>query len=114
MNKLIKSFEWATNGIRTTWREEMNFRIELLVAFGVIMLGIYLNFLIIEWIIILGCIGAVLAAEMINTAIEDLCDRIEPAHDPVIGKIKDTMGGFVLLVATTSTMIGLIVFSNYF
>ncbi len=101
------------HGIRSTWREETNFRIELLSGFGIIMLATYLHFSKLEWIIILACIGAVLASEMVNTAIEDLCDRVESSFDPVIGKIKDVMGGFVLLVSITSAIIGLIIFSNY-
>lgn len=114
MNKLIKSFDWATNGISTAWCEEANFRIEALAGFGVVMLGIYLGFSQLEWVIIIGCIGFVLSAEMVNTAVEDLCDRIEPSHDPVIGKVKDIMSGFVLIVSLTALIIGLVVFSNYF
>lgn len=113
MKKLIKSLQWAVSGIATTWKEEVNFRIELLFGFGVLMLAKYLNFTVIEWIIIVGCIGAVLGAEMLNTAVEDLCDRVESAHDPKIGKVKDVMGGFVLIVAITAATIGLMVFLNH-
>lgn len=112
--KLYKSFQWAMNGIYTTWHEEVNFRIELVLGFGVIMLGKYLHFTKLEWIIVVGCIGAVLAAEMINTAIEDLCNRVELKYDPAIGKIKDVMGGFVLTIVSMATIIGILVFSNYF
>lgn len=31
----------------------------------------------------------VLAAELLNTAIEKLCDRLHPARDPGIGLVKD-------------------------
>jgi len=102
------------NGIRMAWREEVNFRIESLIALGVIMSGIYLHFSMPEWIIIIGCITAVLAAEMVNTAVEDLCNKVEPNTDPVIGKIKDIMGGFVFIVVIGATSIGIIVFYNYF
>lgn len=114
MQKVIKSFGWATNGIRTTWREEVNFRIEVLCAFGVVVAGAYLNFSKLEWAFIVGCITAVLAAEMVNTAIEDLCNKVEPNTDPVIGKIKDVMGGFVLIVVVGAVIIGAMVFSNHF
>ena len=114
MSKLVKSFSWAMNGIRTVWREEVNFRIELIVGLGVVMLAYRLNFSLLEWIFIVGCIGAVIAAEMINTAFEDLCDKVEPKVNPAIGKIKDIMGGFVLIVSVTAVIIGLIIFSNYF
>lgn len=114
MQRIIKSFGWAMNGIRTAWLEEVNFRIELLFAFGVAILGIYLGFSILEWIIIIGCITIVLAAEMINTAIEDLCNKVEPNTDPMIGKIKDIMGGFVFIVVLGVVIIGVMVFFPYF
>lgn len=113
MQKLIESFKWAMNGIRAVWREEVNFRIELGIAVLVVLFGIYADFLVLEWMIIIACIGAVLSAEILNTAIEDLCNKVEPNTDPVIGKIKDTMGGFVLVVCLTSAIIGIIIFSNY-
>lgn len=113
MDKLIKSFGWAINGLRTVWREEVNFRIESSIAFLVLIAAYYLNFSLLEWIFIIGCIGAVLAAEMLNTAVEDLCNKVEPNTDPIIGKIKDVMGGFVLVVSVVALMIGLIIFYHY-
>ncbi len=113
MRRLIKSFGWAMNGLSTVWREEVNFRIEALVALAAIVLGAWLKFSSLEWIILSLCIVAVLASEMVNTAIEDLCDRVEPAHDPVIGKIKDIMAGFVLLVSIGALIIGVILFARY-
>jgi len=35
----------------------------------------------------------VLAVETLNTAIEMLCDFVEPEHNPKIGKIKDVAAG---------------------
>src|SRR3989344_4735772 len=106
MNKLIKSFGWAMNGVLTVWREEVNFRIELCIGVVAVAFGFYFKLEIIEWVIIVGCVIAVLAAEIVNTAIEDLCNKVEPNTDSVIGKIKDTMGGFVFIVALGSAIIG--------
>lgn len=114
MNKLVKSFGWAMNGLRVVWREEKNFRIEAGIATTVVIFGVRLNFLLAEWIVVAGCIGAVLSAEMLNTAVEDLCNKIEPHADPMIKKIKDIMAGFVLLVCGVSVAVGLAIFSRYF
>jgi len=101
------------SGIRTVWQEEVNFRIETVVAFLVIVGGIYLQFTKLEWAFIIISICAVLSAEIVNTAVEDLCNKIEPNTDPIIGKIKDMMGGVVLLVCVTSVIIGVMVFTNH-
>lgn len=113
MNKIIKSFGWAMNGVLTTWREEVNFRVEIFIGIIVIALGFYFDLALLEWAVIVGCIVSVLAAEMLNTAVEDLCNKVEPNLDPVIGKIKDTMGGFVFTVATGAAIVGILIFSQY-
>ncbi len=113
MKKLIKSFKWAINGIRTVWREETNFRIEVAVATIVVALGIWLQFSSLEWIVLVFCIVAILSAEMLNTAVEDLCDRVEHAYDPLIGKVKDIMAGFVFIVSCGALITGWMLFSGY-
>ena len=106
MHKFIKSFLWAINGLRTVWQEE--------VALVIALFAMWLRFSALEWILLFMCIAGVLAAEIINTAIEDLCDRVEYSHDPIIGKIKDTMAGFVLIVALFAVIVGLILFTGHF
>ena len=114
MNKLITSFGWAMNGLRTVWREELSFRIELVIGLIVVVGAGVLRFSIIEWIVLLGCVGAVLSAEIVNTAVEDLCNKIEPNFDPVIGKIKDTMAGLVLFVVVIAVVVGLLLVAHHF
>lgn len=113
MYNLISSFRCAINGIQTVWREERNFRVETLLAVAVLCGATVLDFALRDWIIIVACVGAVLGAETVNTAIELLCDKVEPKSDPLIGKVKDMMGGFVFLVAVAAGIIGVLVFSMY-
>ena len=113
MKKLIQSFGFAVNGIVAVWREERNFRIEVTMAGVVSAFGIYLEFTKLEWAIILVCIAAVLAAEILNTAVEELCNKIEPNINPIIGKIKDMTAGLVLIVSLFSVVIGVMVFTNH-
>lgn len=49
--------------------------------------------------------------EIVNTAIEDICNKIEPNQNPVIGKIKDTMAGYVLVSSVAALIAGIILFS---
>mgnify|MGYP001558541071 CR=1 FL=1 len=109
MTPVIKSFGWAMHGLATVWREERNFRIQTILGVVVVAIGAYLHFSFLEWIIIIGCIASVLSAEIVNTAVEDLCNKIEPNTDPVIGKIKDIMAGFVFVVCLGATVVGAIV-----
>ena len=49
------------------------------------------------WGIFLLIIGATLAAELFNTSLEYLCDRLHPDYDPQIGKVKDCAAAAVLI-----------------
>lgn len=41
-----------------------------------------------EWIVIILCIGVVIAAELFNTAIEKLVDLVSPERHPIAGQVK--------------------------
>ncbi len=108
--RFIKSFGWAANGFRTVLREEFNFRVQAVVAVLVIALGFVRGLSSLEWVAIVFAVALVLMAEIVNTAVEDICNKIEPNQDPAIGRIKDMMAGYVLLSSVAAVTIGLIIF----
>jgi diacylglycerol kinase (ATP) len=55
----------------------------------------------------------VLAAEIFNTAIEKVCDIIQPEFDKRIGFIKDISAGAVLLMAIVAVVVGILVYWKY-
>jgi diacylglycerol kinase len=112
--KTIKSFGWAMNGLRTVWREELNFRIECFIAILILFVAFFFHFSFAELIAIIVAVIFVISAEVVNTAIEDVCNKIEPNQDAVIGKIKDTMAGFVLVISFGAAVIGLTVLAHHF
>jgi diacylglycerol kinase len=108
--KLIKSFGYAWNGIKTTFTSQTNFKIHLLAAIITIVLGFVLNIAAIEWVIIIFCIALVLTMEMINTAVEKLCDVVHKDTHPIIKMVKDIAAGAVLVVAANSLIVGGVIF----
>ena len=54
------------------------------------------------WAIIILIIGIVLAAELINTALESLIDRLHPEMHPMIGRAKDCAAGAVLILSISA------------
>ena len=80
------------------------------VIIAVIVLGITRT----EWIMVVMCIGTVIAAELFNTAIEKLVDLVSPERHPVAGRVKDIAAGAVLICAVAAAIIGLIIFIPYF
>ena len=78
-----------------------------------VIAGFLLEITRIDWMIVILCIGVVIAAELFNTAIEKLVDLVSPQQHPVAGQVKDIAAGAVLVCAATAAIIGLIVFIPY-
>ena len=55
----------------------------------------------------------VLIAEIINTAIEKICDFIEPNFNEKIGLIKDLAAASVVTATLLSLITGVLVYSKY-
>ena len=112
--RLIRSFGFAFKGLFRIWRREPNARIHLIAAVGVIASGIYFHLSSQEWISIVIAIGLVFSAELFNTALETLADRVSPEFDPEIGRVKDFAAAAVLVVSITAMLIGAWVFLPHF
>ncbi|MDR9399232.1 diacylglycerol kinase family protein [Salibacter sp.] len=106
----IRSFSFAIQGIKTLFREEDNAKVHVLTAVIVIIGGFYFDISHVEWMLIAIAIGFVLVTEIVNTALENICDYLTEETDPLIKRIKDLSAGAVLISALTAIVIGLIVF----
>ena len=49
--------------------------------------------------------AAILAAELLNTAIETLADRVEPELDPFIGRAKDLGAAAVFILSVAAILL---------
>ncbi len=106
---LLKSFQFAINGIRSTWKRERNFRIHCWISAVVLMLSIWLQLDPVQWCMILFCIGSVFSMELINTSIESMVDLVSPEHSELARIAKDSSAGAVLCVTIMSVIVGCIV-----
>lgn len=102
--------KFALEGVVQFFKSERNGQIEGVIAVIVIAAGFYFNIDRLEWIAVLLCIGGVLTAEALNTAIEKLCDVISQERDARIKLVKDISAGAVLLMSIASSIIGLKIF----
>ena len=109
-NTRLQSFRYAFRGIGSLIRTETNARIHLVATFAVVALGLLLGISRIEWLAIILAITAVWSSEAFNSAIESVCDAISSEHHPMIERAKDIAAAAVLLTATGSALVGLIVF----
>jgi diacylglycerol kinase len=107
---VIQSFKVAFEGLRDALLHERNFRIQVVVFIVVIIAGFLFRINQTEWILILLCAAVVLSLEIINSAIEKLCDFVSPDIHPLIKKIKDFSAAGVLIGTILSAIVGAIIF----
>ena len=106
----FQGFGYAFDGIINSIKSEVNLKFHLVAAFLVIAMGAFFQISSNEWLWILLAIFLVLAAEVMNTAIESLCNLVSSEYHPLIKKTKDAAAGAVLLLSLFALICGFIVF----
>lgn len=106
--RLIRSFGFAFQGLYNLVTKEKNFQIHLIAFFVISFLAYYLQFSTQEWINTLLISALVLSLEAVNTALEKLCDHVEPDIHPTIKKVKDIAAASVLISALIAIILAVI------
>jgi undecaprenol kinase len=110
--KLRVSFSFAIEGIKTTFRNEQNFRIHLVISIIVVLLAIALDLSVIRTALLLVVIASVLAIELLNTAIERTIDLVTQEKHPLAKQAKDAAAGAVLVFSVIAVIIGILLFAE--
>jgi diacylglycerol kinase len=103
------SFRHAFEGMVYVVRTQRNAHVELVIAGGVILLGLFAGLDALAWAVVILTMGFVLCAEWFNTAIETLTDLACPQVHPLAKITKDVSAAAVLLASIFSVIIGLLV-----
>jgi diacylglycerol kinase len=109
----IRAFGYAINGIGLFFWKERHAKIHAVASFFIIALSYYFSITSSEWLWVLLCINLVIVTEMINTAIERLCNKLSTEIDLDIKIIKDVSAGFVLISSLFAVAVAAIIFSSY-
>ncbi len=111
---MFKSFIYAGRGLFKIFREEQNFKIEIVAALLILTLAVLLS---VSWleaaILVLAC-ALVLVMEIVNSAVEAISDSLKPRLDNYVKRIKDIVAAGVLVAALAAIIVGVLIFSQYF
>ncbi len=105
-----ESFRCALAGVIYVLRTQRNAHIEMVATAVVIAVGLWLRVTQLEWAMLAIMIGLVLAAEMVNTAVERAVDLVTLERAPLARIAKDAAAGGVLIAVVTSCIVGLLIF----
>jgi len=90
----IRKLRVVFSGLRYAVLNESSVAIEIVLS-AVVLAGCFYYRQWLDFSIVLVASGLMLVAEMVNTAIEGLCDFVEPGHNEKIGIIKDVASAAV-------------------
>lgn len=110
IRKLRQSFGYAWQGFRACMRTERNFRIHLTASVYVSVFALLGGLDGTRYAVLCLCFALMMSAELLNTAIERLCDRLSPGYDELVGQAKDIAAAAVFLCALFCVVIGAVFF----
>jgi diacylglycerol kinase (ATP) len=109
---LVRSFNYAFEGVIHVLRTQRNMRIHFAIATIVLILAFSYGVSKIELMALIIAIAFVLIAEMVNTAVEATIDLTTTSFDPLAKLAKDIAAGAVLIASITAIVVGYLVFAH--
>jgi len=97
-------YAWA--GLRAAWRMEKSLRTHALAAAGVLATLLITRAPGVWWAVVALTVALVLATELLNTALETLCDHLHPQRHEAIKLTKDIAAGAVLVSSLAALLVG--------
>ncbi|MGL5630416.1 MAG: diacylglycerol kinase family protein [Mycoplasmoidaceae bacterium] len=111
-SSFVKKFIYAVKGLYTAIKEEPSLIIQFIIGgITLIIAGIlHKEMHVSDWAIIVIVIGLTTTLEIINTAIENICDMVSFKYNKNTKKIKDISAAATLLFSISAVVTGLIIF----
>jgi diacylglycerol kinase len=105
-----QKFRVAFRGLKLGVRGHSSFFVHFFFTALVIVAAVVLRCDLLQWCILLGCVGLVLTAELFNSAVETLFRGLDEATRERVWPCLDIAAGAVLLASLIAAVIGTIVF----
>lgn len=113
MKKQILSFKCAFRGIWYTVKSESHMRFHMVAGFYVLLFSLFYNFSAAQTALLIILIALIMAAEIVNTCIEELCNLISDRYEPLIRVAKDTAAGAVLVLSIAAAVVAVVFFLDF-
>jgi diacylglycerol kinase (ATP) len=108
----FESLKFAFTGLLWAIKSQRNIRIEIILGMVAIIVGVIINFSMLEFAVLLITVGFVLMAELLNTIIEFIVDAYFGNKYSTLAKMsKDIAAGMVLMCVALSFIIGFLLFA---
>jgi diacylglycerol kinase (ATP) len=114
MNRLWKAFKYSSAGLISCFKNEPAFRLECYTLFIAIPLAFLIGSAPMEYILLIGSIGLVMVVELLNSAIENVNDRIGKEYHDLCKMAKDQSSAAVFVSILLAIVVwGVIVINDF-
>jgi diacylglycerol kinase len=96
----------AFRGVKLGVRGHSSFFVHFFMAALVLAAAAVLHCVLLEWCVLLACIGFVLTAELFNSALETLCRALDEPMKTRTRPVFDIAAGAVLVASLFAALIG--------
>ena len=95
--RLIDAAAYSASGIRACWRNEAAFRQEVVLLLVLLPFSFLVARSVEQWLLLVTPLFLLLIVELLNSAVENVVDRIGPEPHDLSGRAKD-MGSAAVLI----------------
>lgn len=97
LTHLMHSTRYSWKGLKAAFRNETAFRQEVVIAAVLLPLAWWIADTSVSWLMLVGSLFLVLIVELLNSAVENVVDRIGTEHHELSGRAKDIGSAAVML-----------------
>lgn len=114
IKRVVNATLCSFKGFKAAWQFEAAFRQESLLVLVLLPFSFVLADSINHWLILFFSLLFLLFAELVNSALEALADKICLEHDVLIGRAKDIGSSLVFIALMFVKIVWLVALAQYF
>lgn len=107
ITRIIAATRNSARGIRDAWQHESAFRQDIGLSLLLLLLSFWLAQTLVEWLLLILPLFLLLIVEILNSAIENIVDRIGEERHILSGRAKDMASAAVLFCLTLMAVVWL-------
>lgn len=108
-NKYMHKFRYAFAGLIHGVLHDHSIALQSVIGAVVLLLCVVLHLTVMEWCAVWIVIGAVIALEFVNSALETIVDMVSPQYSEQAKKAKDYAAAAVLVMSIAAAVVGCII-----
>ena len=112
LQRVFRAWGYSLQGLRAALKHEAAFRQEAALAIVLIPAALWLGRNMLEVLMLLAVVVLVLVVELLNSAIEAVCDALTVETHPLIGRAKDLGSAAVMMMLIFAGLVWLTVLVN--